>query len=58
MAVGSFVDVNHSTPHSTLARLAGVTALAGLAAAFTTVSIVVLASPIVQILSQVATTLL
>jgi hypothetical protein len=58
MPVGSVVDVNHSTPHSTLARLAGVTALAGLAAVFTTVSIVVLASPIVQVLSQVATTLL
>jgi hypothetical protein len=56
--VGSVIDVNHSSPHSTLARLAGVTALAGLAAVFTTVSIVVLASPVVQVLSQVATTLL
>ena len=58
MPVGSVVDVNHSTPHSTLARFAGVTALAGLAAALTTAAVVVLASPIVQILSQVATTLL
>lgn len=41
-----------------LARFAGVAALAGLAATLTTAWVAVFASPMVQVLSQIATVLL